>query len=284
MSAAARVIPSDLALETATMLRELLVKRADEGLGDEFFARDRTELWDELDTGGWIDVATEFRAADPDSWMVDLAAVMEVWGETLLPFPFAEACLTRIGLTGPIGLGTATETYLAHPDGWRGDRQLPATAPTLVDRFAPSLPVGEFVGTTDLAVPASVRRPVAVLWTASAVGCATAALQMAVAYSAERQAYGKAIGTFQAVQHLAADMHRDTELARTAVAWAAAEPEHAQFPVVLSAALGRCLTVVNGAVQILGGIGFTWEAGLHFHLRHVVTVAEHVRRSAFADG
>ncbi len=93
-------------------------------------------------------------------------------------------------------------------------------------------------------------------------------LEDAVEYAKTRQQFGKPIGSFQAVQHMCADMLLWTESARSAIyfaAWALdAEPESAQR----AAATAKIYTsdasreVANRGVQVHGGIGFTWEHDL----------------------
>ena len=110
----------------------------------------------------------------------------------------------------------------------------------------------------------------AILATAEAAGAAAAALQAAVEYAKVREQFGQPIGKFQAVKHRLANMHCSRELAASALAWACAEPDSAGR--ALRAALGHCLLVVEQAVQVHGGIGFTWEAAPHRYYRHVMSM------------
>ena len=52
--------------------------------------------------------------------------------------------------------------------------------------------------------------------------------------------------------------------------------------VRLAVALAR--EVVEGAIQVMGGMGFTWEAGIHFYLRHILAVERLTRRAGPAEG
>lgn len=67
-------------------------------------------------------------------------------------------------------------------------------------------------------------------------------------------------------------MHIETQLAESAVLWASLDPEHADGPIrhAVDAAIG----VAQGAIQIHGAMGFTWEMGLHYHLRSMLTWRE----------
>ncbi len=93
-------------------------------------------------------------------------------------------------------------------------------------------------------------------------------LETAVEYAKTRQQFGKTIGSFQAVQHMCADMLLWTESSRSAVYFAAwvldAEPADAARAVSLAKAYASDASreVANRGVQVHGGIGFTWEHDL----------------------
>ena len=114
---------------------------------------------------------------------------------------------------------------------------------------------------------------------AEQVGIAQRALDMAVAYAKEREQFGRPIGAYQAVSHRLAGMLWDTEEARSLTyfaAWAAdAEPE--SLPLAASMAKARAsdaaAAVTNAALQVFGGIGFTWEHDLHFLLKRATVGA-----------
>ncbi|MFI1329884.1 acyl-CoA dehydrogenase [Streptomyces sp. NPDC020845] len=132
--------------------------------------------------------------------------------------------------------------------------------------------------------PGLVRDLAAALFAAEACGTAAWALDTAVAHAKTREQFGRPIGQFQAVKHLCADMLVRVEQAR-ALTWdaarAAGEPTthtgpapHAHHPpLALTAALAAATALdaahscAKDCVQILGGIGFTWEHDAHLHLR-----------------
>ena len=105
---------------------------------------------------------------------------------------------------------------------------------------------------------------------AELVGVCQRALDMTVAYVKERKQFGVPVGAFQAVAHRCAEMLLHTESARSATyfaAWAAdAEPERLPEATGLAcAAAGEAGRAVTGsAIQAHGGIGFTWEADVHW--------------------
>ncbi|MEO8300045.1 MAG: acyl-CoA dehydrogenase family protein [Burkholderiales bacterium] len=113
----------------------------------------------------------------------------------------------------------------------------------------------------------------AVLMAFEQVGGADVALGMARDYSLQRFAFGRPIGSFQALKHLMADMYTDATLARSNAyhgAWAlstgAAElPRAAAFArVSATRAYQRC---AKDGLQVHGGMGFTWEFDCHLHYR-----------------
>jgi alkylation response protein AidB-like acyl-CoA dehydrogenase len=111
---------------------------------------------------------------------------------------------------------------------------------------------------------------------ADALGAAQAVLDRAVAYAKERRQFGRPIGTFQAVQHLCVDMYETVELARSGVAhalWAAdaASDEERHLAAVRAKAFaGRLATVGDAAIQVFGGIGFTWEHDAQLYLKRLL--------------
>jgi alkylation response protein AidB-like acyl-CoA dehydrogenase len=115
-------------------------------------------------------------------------------------------------------------------------------------------------------VPARVHAAIA----AEVVGVCQRALDMTVAYVSQRKQFGVPVGSFQAVSHRCAEMLLHTESARSTAyyaAWAAdADPDRIEEAAALAAAAaatgGREVTA--GAIQAHGGIGFTWEADVHW--------------------
>jgi alkylation response protein AidB-like acyl-CoA dehydrogenase len=110
----------------------------------------------------------------------------------------------------------------------------------------------------------------AVAVAAELVGVCRRALEMTVAYVKERRQFDTPVGAYQAVSHRCAAMLRDTEGARSATyfaAWAADADasrlaEGAALAKAAASAAGRDVTA--SAIQAHGGIGFTWEADVHW--------------------
>ena len=108
---------------------------------------------------------------------------------------------------------------------------------------------------------------------AELTGIAQRAMEMAIDYAKERQQFDRPIGAYQAVSHRCAQMLYDVEEARSLTYYAAwcADDEPDSLPLASSMAKARASDaawrVTNDALQVLGGIGFTWEHDLHFLLK-----------------
>jgi alkylation response protein AidB-like acyl-CoA dehydrogenase len=108
---------------------------------------------------------------------------------------------------------------------------------------------------------------------AEMLGAARRCLDMAVAYAKVREQFGQLIGSFQAIRHKCAEMLLETENSHSAVYYAAwaqdAEAEDAALAAsVAKVYVGEASRKVCGeAIQVHGGIGFTWEYDLHMYFK-----------------
>ncbi|HVX19323.1 MAG TPA: acyl-CoA dehydrogenase family protein [Acidimicrobiales bacterium] len=140
-----------------------------------------------------------------------------------------------------------------------------------------AMPVGERVG--DAAAAHALRRSGRVLNAAMLVGGAQGALTVARDYALEREQFGVPIGSFQAIKHLLADMYVRVELARAAAYAAAAlvagrgadDPDRATSAAKLLAG-EAAIANARTAVQVLGGMGFTWDMLPHYFLKRAWTL------------
>ncbi|MFH8980024.1 acyl-CoA dehydrogenase [Streptomyces varsoviensis] len=179
--------------------------------------------------------------------------------------------LTAETADGPLWLAADARTLTV-----RAHDSADATRPTAeVTAEGAAVPAGRAVAVDG----ARVRDLAAVLFAAEACGIADWALTTAAEYAKVREQFGRPIGQFQAVKHLCADMLVRTEQAR-ALTWDAAratagtEPGARALTAALAAAtaLDAAYTCAKDCIQILGGIGFTWEHDAHLYLRRA-TVA-----------
>jgi 3-oxochol-4-en-24-oyl-CoA dehydrogenase len=119
----------------------------------------------------------------------------------------------------------------------------------------------------------------ATLLAAEAAGITRYSLQTAVAYAKVREQFGKPIGSFQAIKHICAEMLCRTEQAEVAAsdaARAASDSDSEQFAIAaaLAASVGIAAAKANvrDCIQVLGGIGCTWEHDAHLYLRRAHSI------------
>ncbi|MBO8192959.1 acyl-CoA/acyl-ACP dehydrogenase [Streptomyces oryzae] len=144
-------------------------------------------------------------------------------------------------------------------------------------RDVPATPLGDSTGDMCGALMAAGPRVAAVL-AAEAVGAADGALTRTVEYVRTREQFGRPIGSFQAVRHRLADVYVQLQAARSAAyyaAWAADRPGADRTDGEAATAGGLALaqglealrTAAAEAVQLHGGVGFTWEHAAHLYFK-----------------
>ncbi|WP_369205782.1 acyl-CoA dehydrogenase family protein [Streptomyces sp. PU-14G] len=128
-----------------------------------------------------------------------------------------------------------------------------------------------------------LRREAGVLTAAQQLGSARRTLELAVGYAREREQFGRPIGTFQAVQHLCAGMLVRAETARSAV-YAAAVTQGDEETCAAKLLADEAATAnARDCLQVYGGMGFTWEAEVHLHLKRAWLRAEQWVTSVAAE-
>jgi alkylation response protein AidB-like acyl-CoA dehydrogenase len=116
-----------------------------------------------------------------------------------------------------------------------------------------------------------------IAYAADALGAADAVMNLAVEYAKVRRQFDAPIGSFQAVQLLCVDMYETVELARSGVIhalWAAdvGEPAERHLAALRAKAFAaRLASVGDTAIQVFGGIGFTWEHDAHLYLKRLLS-------------
>jgi alkylation response protein AidB-like acyl-CoA dehydrogenase len=129
-----------------------------------------------------------------------------------------------------------------------------------------------FEGDPDAAIRL-LRDRAAVAVACDSIGLSDAMLSATVAYAKVRQQFGRPIGSFQAVKHACADMLTTISVSRRLVASAvdavAEKRPDAGVAVAMakSHACGTAVEIVGKAMQLHGGIGYTWESGIHIYLK-----------------
>jgi 3-oxochol-4-en-24-oyl-CoA dehydrogenase len=224
--------------------------------------------------------------------LADQAAAIEEAARRLVPGPVLPSVLTTVLLGAPMGIAlqagdvTVTDgrasgdlTPVMFADGpvlFRGgDTWFTGTGS--VTPLTPvdfSRPLGR-VRFDDVPVTATdldttrVLDLAATLFAAEAAGIARWCLDTAVAYAKIREQFGRPIGSFQAIKHLCAEMLCRTEQA-AALAWDAARGGDLSAPAAAALAVDAAVENAKDCVQVLGGIGFTWEHDAHLYLRRAL--------------
>ena len=113
----------------------------------------------------------------------------------------------------------------------------------------------------------------AVLFAFEQVGGAASCLEQAIEFASERTAFGRTIGSFQAIKHKLADIYVGNQLAVSNAyygAWALASGSE-ELSLAASVARVSAIQAFEAAasenIQVHGGMGFTWEADCHLYLR-----------------
>jgi alkylation response protein AidB-like acyl-CoA dehydrogenase len=200
-----------------------------------------------------------------------------------------DAAASRASGTAPFVQGGVADGLLLLP---AGDRWL------LVDATAEGvavepLPASDFSRPLARAVltaaPASVLDApthwltdlTATVLAAEAAGITRWTLDTAVAYAKVREQFGKPIGSFQAIKHLCAEMLCRTEqvaVAAADAARAANDGDHRQLSIAAAIAAGIAIDAAKAnakdCIQVLGGIGITWEHDAHLYLRRAYGIGQ----------
>jgi len=132
---------------------------------------------------------------------------------------------------------------------------------------------GELLGADDsphvLRELSATGDTVAAVLAAEAVGAADRALERTVQYVKQREQFGRAIGSFQAVKHRLADVYVQVQAAKSAAyyaAWAIGNGERVGG-LALAQALEALRIAAGEGIQLHGGIGFTWEHDAHLYFK-----------------
>jgi acyl-CoA dehydrogenase len=219
-------------------------------------------------------------ASNPDAARIEARVANGKLSGTKLPVPDGE--IADFAVVVADGSGEPS-LYLADlADSGVTKTSLKSLDPTrnlakLVFKDVPVEPLGPAGQAVDL-IGALFDRA-AVLIAFEQVGGAQACLEMARTYATERYAFGRPIGSFQAIKHKLADVYVATELARSNSyygAWALSSGA-AELPIAAAAARVSAIDAFYLAskenIQTHGGMGFTWEADCHLYYRRAKLLA-----------
>ncbi len=127
----------------------------------------------------------------------------------------------------------------------------------------------------------------AVALSAEQIGGANKCLDLTVEYAKDRIQFGRPIGSFQSIKHKCADMLLKVESGRSASYYAgwAASVDDAELPATASLAKAYCsdayFKCASEALQIHGGVGFTWEYDIHMHFKRAKATETFLGNAAY---
>ena len=270
-------------------------------------------LWHELCVLGWAALAVPEEHGGQGLGVVELTILAERLGSALAPVPFfaTAAAVLVISKAGspaqrasllPLLATGAAKGSLAYVSGHVARLAVDADdADVLVvvdddrawlaARDTITVPTPSLDGTRrystvypDVGAPLPGSPGVSidcleVLLAAELTGIAQRALDIAVAYAGERSQFGRKIGSFQGVSHRCARMLLEVECARSLTRYGAWTADHdvPALPLAASAAKATAADaawrVTASTLQVLGGIGFTWEHDIHLLMRRARATA-----------
>ena len=252
-------------------------------------------LWREIVDLGWPGIAVAEEHGGQGLGAVELAVLLEELGYACAATPFLATAVAatviqaggtdeqrRRWLPGLVsgevraGVGSAELVVDGHGadvvvllDDEDGARLLIAADAEPLETIDPTRRFATVRGEGEPLSPDAPDRVRAAI-AAEVVGVCQRALEMTLDYVKERKQFGVPVGSFQAVSHRCAQMLLHTESVRSTAyyaAWAAdAEPQRLAEAAALAAAAAAtgAREVAASAIQAHGGIGFTWEADVHW--------------------
>ncbi|MFF5707228.1 acyl-CoA dehydrogenase family protein [Streptomyces sp. NPDC012794] len=243
-------------------------------------------LWRELGGAGFFSLRLPESEGGVGLGLPEAVLVFEEAGRVLLPGPLVathlaagvvpgaasgEAVVTAFDLDGPL------VAHLGEADAVLGMPQVPVGVP--VRSADPLTPLWR----ADGVLPVGFRDTGALLTAALQVGSALRTVELAVRYAGQREQFGQPIGGFQAVKHLCSRMLVRAEVARTAVYAAAVTGDPAETAAAKLLADAAAVRGARDCLQVHGGMGFTWEADVHLHLKRAWVRAEQWRTADRAE-
>ncbi len=246
--------------------QEVLRRQAREYLAGRFPGEWEPSSWREIAALGWTGVSVPEELGGAGLGFLEEAVLFEELGRTLYPGPYFATVGLALPALGPelqAKVASGERTYTVALDG------LPPPDRELVD---------EVVQVDDPQVGRRIRIRGLAAVALEAVGIAQRALELGVEHAKRREQFGRPIGVYQAVSHPLADTYVETELARSLAYWAAwcVAADDEQAPVAAAAAKSyagdSAVAACERAIQVHGGIGFTWEHVLHRYYKRALWI------------
>jgi alkylation response protein AidB-like acyl-CoA dehydrogenase len=265
------------------------------------------DAWKEVSELGWPGIFIAEENGGQGLGVLELVILLEELGYVLAPLPFlsnaaAGLILQDAGATdrlegvasgeqrGTVGVVRDGRAALV-PDADESDFiiLLDGTEATLLERADAQVepidaidPTRRYAavmanGGESLGDVSRGRDLIALATAAELVGISQRVLEMAVEYAKDRKQFDRPIGAYQAVSHACADMLKQVEGSRSLVYYAGWAADAAPDEFSLAASMAKAYAsdagwnVSASALQVHGGIGFTWEHDLHWFLKRAKT-------------
>src|SRR2546428_159116 len=214
-------------------------------------------MWKEMAQLGWLGLSLPEAYGGSGLGMVESAILLEELGRAAYPGPYWPTVLAAAAVEAA-GNDAQKKRWLSAIA--TGDAR---ATPALLDADLDWEPAALTTRAAQSAKGAA----------AEMLGAARRCLDMAVGYAKVREQFGQPIGSFQAIRHKCSEMLLEVENSHSAVyyaAWAldAKAEDHELAASVAKAYVGDAARKVCGeAIQVHGGIGFTWEYDLHIYMK-----------------
>jgi alkylation response protein AidB-like acyl-CoA dehydrogenase len=265
------------------------------------------DAWTEVSELGWPGIFIAEEHGGQGLGVLELVILLEELGYVLAPLPFlsnaaAGLILQDAGATdrlegvasgeqrGTVGVVKDGRAALV-PDAEEADFivLLEGTEATLVDRGDAQVEAIDAIDPTrryatvtasggeSLGDVSRGRDLIALAVAAELVGISQRVMEMAIEYAKDRKQFDRPIGAYQAVSHACADMLKQVEGSRSLVYYSGWAADAAPDEFSLSASMAKAYAsdagwqVSASALQVHGGIGFTWEHDLHWFLKRAKT-------------
>jgi alkylation response protein AidB-like acyl-CoA dehydrogenase len=259
----------------------------------EFLAANPEPSWAELAELGWTGVSIPEEDGGAGLTFVEEAVLFEELGRALYHGPYLSTVALALpalpdDLRAEVAVGDASWTLALGPlvtdldtadrvaiIGGDGIYELEGAEREVLTTTDATRPLGVVRGgdagrrLADSTIVSEIEARAHAALAIEACGVARRALELAIEYASDREQFGKRIGVYQAVSHPLADAYTQVELSRSLSLWATwcvatGDPQASLAAAAAKAyAADAAVLVCETAIQVHGGIGFTWEHVLH---------------------
>lgn len=227
-------------------------------------------LWRELGDAGFFSLRVPEAQGGVGLGLPEAVLAFEEAGRVLLPGPLVSTFLAAPDVAGAAQGATVVTAVSAGLVPWLDEADVvqgDASGAVPLRSVDPLTPLHRVPGERTDVTAASAASEADLLLAAEQLGSAGKTCEAAVRYARERTQFDRPIGSFQAVKHLCAQMLVRTEVARAAVYAASVTGDAVEITAAKLLADDAAVRGARDCLQVHGGMGFTWEADVHLHLK-----------------